>query len=98
MNIVDSIIRTRYRGGWEKEEMMEPGRVYSVQIILPPPSNLFQAGHRIRVDISSRNFPRFDVNSNTGEPMGRHTYTIVAHNTVYVDGYHTSHIVLHIIP
>jgi hypothetical protein len=98
MNIVDSIIRTRYRGGWEKEELMEPGRVYSVQIVLPPTSNLFQVGHRIRVDISSSNFPRFDINPNTGEPMGRHTYTIVAHNTVYMDGNYPSHIVLPIIP
>ncbi len=98
MNLVDSIIRTRYRNGWEAAEMMTPGEVYPVGIDLPPTSNLFKAGHRIRVDISSSNFPRFDVNPNTGEPMGRHTHTVVAHNTVYVDRTRPSHIVLPIIP
>jgi putative CocE/NonD family hydrolase len=98
MNLVDSILRTRYRNSWESEELMEPGQVYRVRISLPPTSNLFQAGHRIRVDISSSNFPRLDLNPNTGEPMGRHTHTVVAHNAVYVDRNHPSHIVLPIIP
>jgi putative CocE/NonD family hydrolase len=94
MNLVDSVIRVRYRNSWEKEELMEPGQVYRVRSRLPPTSNLFQAGHRIRVDISSSNFPRLDLNPNTGEPMGRHTHTLVAHNTVYVDRSRASHIVL----
>jgi predicted acyl esterase len=50
------------------------------------------------VDISSSNFPRFDVNPNTGEPLGDSTRTVVAHNTVYLDKAHPSHIVLPIIP
>ena len=94
----DSVIRTRYRYSWEKAELMEPGNVYQVQINLPPTSNLFQAGHRIRVDISSSNFPRFDLNPNTGEPMGRHTRTLVAHNAVHLDNTHPSHVVLPVIP
>jgi len=98
LNLVDSIIRCRYRNSWEREEMMEPGKIYPVQISLAPTSNLFQTGHRIRIDISSSNFPRFDINSNTGEPMGRHTYSIVAHNTVYLGRDHPSHVVLPIIP
>ena len=98
MNLVDSIIRTRYRNGWETPEMMTPGEVYPVRIDLPPTSNLFKRGHRIRVDISSSNFPRFDVNPNTGEPVGRHTHSIVARNTVYLDPTRPSHIVLPIIP
>jgi hypothetical protein len=98
MNLVDSIIRTRYRNGWERAEFMELGQVYRVRIHLPPTSNLFQAGHRIRVDISSSNFPRLDLNPNTGEPVGRHTHTVVAHNWVYVDHSRHSHIVLPIIP
>ena len=98
MNLVDSIIRARYRNGWEKPEMMEPGKVYSVTIDLPPTSNLFVRGHRIRVDVSSSNFPRFDVNPNTGEPVGRHTHSVVARNTVYMDRERPSHIVLPIIP
>ena len=50
--------------------MMEPHTVYRVRVSLPPTSNLFKAGHRVRLDIASSNFPRFDVNPNTGEPMG----------------------------
>src|SRR5579883_1361974 len=98
MNLVDSIIRVRYRDGWDREVLMEPGRVYQVQITLPPTSNLFQVGHRIRLDISSSNFPRFDVNPNTGEPVGRHTYTVIAHNAVYLDRERPSHLLLPIIP
>ena len=98
LNLVDSIIRARYRNGFEKAELMEPGQAYKVELNLTPISNLFRAGHRIRLDISSSNFPRFDVNPNTGEPMGRHTHTVVAHNTVYLDREHPSQVVLAIIP
>jgi len=54
-------------------------------------------GHRIRVDISSSNFPRFDLNPNTGEPMGRHTHTLVAQNTVWCDAERASRMVLPVI-
>jgi putative CocE/NonD family hydrolase len=77
---------------------MQPGDVYAVTIELPPTSNLFARDHRIRLDISSSNFPRFDVNPNTGEPMGRHTHQVVARNTVYFDRARASHIQLPIIP
>ena len=66
MLINDSIIRCRYRNGFEREELMEPGEEYEVTILLPPTSNLFAAGHRIRIDVSSSNFPRLDRNPNTG--------------------------------
>jgi putative CocE/NonD family hydrolase len=98
MFLCDSIIRCRYRNGFEHEELMTPGEVYPVEIVLPPVSNLFNTGHRIRIDISSSNFPRFDHNPNTGEPMGRHTGTSVAHNTVYMDAGRPSHVVLPVIP
>jgi predicted acyl esterase len=94
----DSIIRCRYRDGFEQEALMTPGEVYPVTIELPPTSNLFDIGHRIRVDISSSNWPRLDVNPNTGEPMGRHTHQVAAEQTVYVDAEHPSHIVLPVIP
>ena len=98
LNLADSIIRARYRNGFERAEMMEPGKEYRVRIPLPPISNLFRAGHRIRLDIASSNFPKFDVNPNTGEPMGRHTRTVEARNTVYMDSDRPSHVVLSIIP
>ena len=83
LNIVDSIMRVRYRNSWEQEELLEPGKIYPIHIRLAPTSNLFQAGHRIRVDVSSSNFPRLDVNPNTGEPVGQHTHAVVARNTLH---------------
>jgi putative CocE/NonD family hydrolase len=98
LNLVDSVIRTRYRNGWDREELMEPGQVYTVEIRLPPTSNRFAIGHRIRLDISSSNFPRLDVNPNTGEPVGRHTRLVPAVNAVYLDRARPSQVVLPIIP
>ena len=98
LNLVDSILRLRYRDSWEHETLMMPGQVYPSQIALPPTSNLFAVGHRIRLDISSSNFPRFDLNPNTGEPMGRHTHSVAAQNTIHFDAGHASHLVLPIIP
>ena len=94
----DSIRRVRFRDGYQSEELMEPGKIYAVQIELPPVSNLFKKGHRIRLDISSSNFPRFDVNPNTGEPIGKHTRTEIANNSLYTDAEHPSHVVLSVIP
>ena len=98
LNLADSIIRMRFRNGYEREEMMDPGEVCRVRIALPPTSNLVKAGHRIRLDVASSSFPKFDVNPNTGEPLGRHTHTVKARNTVYLDRERPSHVVLPIIP
>lgn len=98
LNLADSIIRARYRNGFDSADMMEPGEAYTVRIALPPISNLFKAGHVIRLDVSSSNFPRFDVNPNTGEPMGRHTRMVETHNTVYLDRARLSHVVLPVVP
>jgi putative CocE/NonD family hydrolase len=94
----DTIVRTRYREGFEREVFMEPGTAYRVGMLLPPTSNVFAAGHRIRVDVSSSNFPRLERNPNTGEPIGRHTHHVVAHQTVFSDAEHPSHVVLPVIP
>ena len=64
---------------------MKPGEVYTFRIEPMPTANVFKKGHRIRLDISSSNFPRFDVNPNTGEPLGMSRRTVVADNTVYHD-------------
>jgi uncharacterized protein len=98
MNIVDSILRARFRNGFDKEELMQPGNIYPITIILPPTANRFCKGHRLRVDIASSSFPQFDVNPNTGELLGRHTFTICAQNTVYADSAHPSHIILPVVP
>jgi uncharacterized protein len=98
LNISDSIMRLRYRDSWSEPSMLTPGEVYAITIIPYPTSNVFKAGHRIRLDISSSNFPRFDVNPNTGEPLGKHRRTVVAEQTVYHDPERPSHVVLPIVP
>ncbi len=98
LNLTDTVLRMRYRNSWEKEELMTPGEAYRIEIRLWPTSNVFKAGHRIRIDISSSNFPRFDVNPNTGEPMGRHTHMQKATNSVLVDADHPSSVTLPVIP
>ena len=94
LNLTDGILRVRYRDSWSQPHLMEPGQVYPIKIDAFPTSNLFQAGHRIRVDISSSNFPHFDLNFNTGEPEGRATYMRQAHNRVYMDAQRASQVVL----
>ena len=98
MNLTDGILRCRYRNSWERPEMMKPGQVYRIAIEAFPTSNLFRAGHRIRLDISSSNFPHFDVNPNTGEPEGMARRTRVAANSVYVDRARPSRAILPLIP
>jgi putative CocE/NonD family hydrolase len=98
MNLEDGIIRARFRNSLERAELMRPGEIYQFTIQLYPTSNLFKVGHRIRLDISSSNFPRFDPNPNTGEPLNDHTHSAVAHNTIYHDTSHPSHVILPIIP
>jgi hypothetical protein len=94
LNIADGICRARFRESLEEEKLMEPGRIYPLTIRLYPTSNVFKKGHRIRVDISSSNFPRFDVNPNTGEPLQQHRRLKTALNTIHHDAEHPSHIVL----
>ncbi len=98
MNLTDGILRCRYRSSWEKPELMVPGEVYEIKIEPFATCNLFKAGHRIRLDISSSNFPRYDVNPNTGEPEGRAMLKRIATNRVYVDRARASHVVLPIVP
>jgi putative CocE/NonD family hydrolase len=97
MNVTDGILRTRYRNGPERQELMTPGEVYRISIVPFPTANLFQKGHRIRLDVSSSNFPRFDVNPNTGEPLGRNRRISSADNTLFHDASRPSHLVLPIL-
>ena len=94
MNLTDGIIRARYRNGFDRGEPMKTGEIYEFKITLYPTANLFDAGHRIRMDISSSNFPRLDVNPNTGEPLGLSRLTQTAVNTIYHDAGHPSHVTL----
>jgi putative CocE/NonD family hydrolase len=98
LNIADSIVRARYRDSLEKASLMHPGQIYRFRIEMNPTSILFPKGHRIRLDISSSNFPRFDVNPNTGEPLNQNRHTIKATNSIYHDSDHPTHIILPVIP
>ncbi|MFO7902140.1 MAG: CocE/NonD family hydrolase [Planctomycetota bacterium] len=96
--IGDGIVRTRFRESLTRETLMQPSEIYPVTVKLYPTSNVFKKGHRIRVDISSSNFPRFDVNPNTGEPLNENRRVQTAVNTVYHDRKRPSHILLPVIP
>ena len=78
--------------------MMKPGEIYLVTIQMFATSNLFKKGHRIRVDISSSDYPDYDPNPNTGELYITGHSGVVAKNTIYHDKNHPSHIVLPVIP
>lgn len=98
MNLCEGILRLRYRDSWERPAPMVPGEIYPVTIELFPTANLFARGHRLRLDISSSNFPHFDVNPNSGEPEGSMEHPRVAANRVFADRAHPSHLVLPLIP
>ena len=98
MNVTDGILRVRYRKSWEKPEMLQPGEVAAVTVAAFPTSNLFKRGHLIRLDVSSSNFPHFDVNPNTGASEGTGLTRQVARNTLYLDRDRPSHVLLPIIP
>ena len=97
-NLQDGIIRARYRASSRTPTLIEPGTIYEYTIDLWATSNLFKQGHRIRVDISSSNFPRFDRNPNTGNPFGMDAELQPATQTIYHDGQYPSHITLPVIP
>ena len=97
-NLCDGIIRAQYRDGTEKPSLLEPGQATRFEIDLWVTSNLFQRGHRIRVEVSSSNFPRFDRNPNSGKPFGTDTELLSARQTILHDREHASHLLLPVIP
>lgn len=96
LNLTDSITRLSYRAGGSATPV-QPGEVLEVTIELYPTSNNFVAGHRVRVDISSSNFPRFDVNPNTGENPNVARCRVVADNTVWHRADRPSRLVLPVV-
>ena len=97
-NLCDGILRAQYRNGMEKPTLLEPGKATRFEIDLWVTSNLFRRGHRIRLEVSSSNFPRFDRNPNSGKPFGTDTELLSARQTVFHDREHASHLVLPVIP
>jgi putative CocE/NonD family hydrolase len=96
--LTDGILRARYRTGTSRPELLTPGRAEELTIDVGATSNLFAAGHRIRIEISSSNFPRFDRNPNTGAPFGESAELRRANQTVFHDTERASRIVLPVVP
>jgi putative CocE/NonD family hydrolase len=92
MNIEDRIIRVRWSNGYDKPEFLKPGEIRKVTVDLISAGNRFAKGHRIRVDVSSSNYPYFDLNTNTGERPGYTTHMERASNTLYHNASHPSHL------
>jgi hypothetical protein len=97
-NLCDGILRVRYRDGLDKVHLMKPGEIAPVTIDVGVTSNVFRAGHRVRLDISSSNFPRFDRNPNTGRPVADETELRSARQTLYHGPGYPSRIVLPVVP
>jgi hypothetical protein len=96
--LADGIVRARYRHGVEGPELLEPGTVVKYQVDLQATSNVFRKGHRIRVQVSSSNFPRFSRNPNTGRDIATETELVPAMQAILHDAGHPSHVRLPIIP
>jgi len=97
-NLTSGILRMRYRNSQEKAELANPGEIYHITVDLWATSNVFLAGHKLRVEVSSSNFPRFDRNLNTGEEQARGTRMVKATNTIYHDKAHPSAMILPMVP
>jgi hypothetical protein len=98
-NLSEGILRMRYRESFRTPTLIVPDQVYRIEIDLYATSNLFQRGHRLRVDIVSSSFPAYDVNSNTGGPLlDARESPLIAINSVYHDREHQSQLVLPVIP
>ena len=97
-NLEDGILRARYRHSMEKEELMNPGETYKITIDLWSTSNVFLTGHKLRLEISSSNFPRFDRNLNTGEQPESSKRMVKATNVIYHDHNRPSALIVPVIP
>ncbi|MGV8942859.1 CocE/NonD family hydrolase [Thermomonas sp.] len=98
MNLSDGILRLRYRESWEQPQRLVPGQVVKIEVEAFATANRFARGHRIRLDVSSSNYPHFDLNPNTDAAPGRWQQAKVARNRVHMDADHPSHLLLPVLP
>ncbi|TCO78206.1 CocE/NonD family hydrolase [Chromatocurvus halotolerans] len=97
-NVDDTILRARYREGFDREVFMQSGEVYRLQPTAMSTSHVFKAGHRIRVEVASSKFPQYMRNLNTGGNNVDETEWVEAHNTLHYSEEHPSHITLPVMP
>lgn len=95
--LTDGMVRARFRNGMDRPELIKPGVIYKFEIDCWNTSHVFKKGHRIRIEIASSAFPKYDVNLNTGAPLGKTSEMITARQTVFHDPEHPSAIILPII-
>lgn len=100
INLTEGIVRARFRDSLEKASFLTPGQVYQFTLQVGNICNVFKAGHRIRAEVSSSNFPHWDRNTNSGNTPGRDSYSdmVVATQVVFHDAQRPSHVTLPIIP
>lgn len=96
-NVTEGIVRARLRDGLDREQLLIPNAIYQYRIDLSATGIVFKKGHRIRVEISSSNFPKHDRNMNTGNAVGEDATGVVAHQKIYHDAQHPSFISLPIV-
>jgi putative CocE/NonD family hydrolase len=98
INLAEGVLRARFRQGFGRMELLRPNEAYEFEVDLRGTANVFLPGHRIRVDITSSNFPQFDRNLNSGEDLATGTRVRVARQTVFHAAGRASHIVLPVVP
>jgi putative CocE/NonD family hydrolase len=96
--LADGMVRARFREGMDKQVAVEPGRVYPLDVDVWNTCQLFKSGHRIRLEVASSGFPKYDRNPATGEPLGKTTRLEKSEQKVFHDREHPSHVVLPIVP
>jgi hypothetical protein len=97
-NLTEGILRARYRDSRDAAKPIVPGKIYEYKIDMWATSNVFLKGHRIRLEVSSSNFPRFDRNLNTGKSASTDAAFVKATNTIYHDAAHPSALMLPVTP
>jgi putative CocE/NonD family hydrolase len=96
--VSEGILRAKFRNGLDKINLLTPNEIYEYEIEMTGTANVFLPGHRIRVDITSSNFPQFDRNPNTGNPLGSSSEVRIANQTIHHGGSRPSHILLPTVP
>jgi putative CocE/NonD family hydrolase len=97
-NLTEGILRMRYRDSQAQPRLMNPGQIYKIKIDMIATSNLFLAGHKLRLEVSSSNFPRFDRNLSTGEDQAHSTRIAKAENIIFHDKDHPSALMIPVVP
>jgi hypothetical protein len=97
-NIAEGVVRARFRDSLDLPTLTKPGAVHEYTIDMWSTSHVFKAGHRLRLEVSSSNFPRYDRNQNTGHELGADAETRPAIQTVFHDSRYPSHLILPLIP